>query len=86
MIVKKLQKDKKSNKIPRPRRKRNRQPGQVGVQRGFFTMLQTCPTCNGEGRIIEVPCTVCHGQRIIRENNEVTLTIPEGVDTGRVVG
>lgn len=63
--------------------------GQVGVQRGFFQMLQTCPNCRGEGKIIEVKCKGCRGNGIVKKHNEVTLTIPEGVDTGmnlRLVG
>jgi molecular chaperone DnaJ len=56
--------------------------GQVFEQRGFFNMTMTCPTCQGEGKIITDPCKNCHGQGITKEKQHVKIHIPPGVDSG----
>jgi molecular chaperone DnaJ len=56
--------------------------GQVRIQQGFFSIQQTCPTCEGEGTIISDPCTNCHGQGRVRESKRLTVKIPAGVDNG----
>src|SRR5712671_6057984 len=35
--------------------------GRVRRQQGFFTIEQTCPTCQGSGQTIEKPCKACGG-------------------------
>ena len=35
--------------------------GQVVASRGFFQVAQTCPNCQGTGRVIEKPCRKCLG-------------------------
>ncbi len=56
--------------------------GQVRIQQGFFSIQQTCPNCRGEGRVITDPCGGCHGQGRVRENKNLTVKIPAGVDNG----
>lgn len=56
--------------------------GQVRIQQGFFSIQQTCPTCQGEGRVISEACHECHGSGRIRENKRLTVKIPPGVDNG----
>jgi len=56
--------------------------GQVAVSRGFFSMVQTCPRCQGAGTIIEKPCTKCNGEGRVEKPTTVKLRIPAGVDTG----
>jgi molecular chaperone DnaJ len=56
--------------------------GQVRIQQGFFSIQQTCPSCNGEGKVITDPCTTCHGQGRVRESKKLTVKIPAGVDNG----
>ncbi len=56
--------------------------GQVFEQRGFFNMMMTCPTCQGEGKIITDPCKNCHGEGVIKEKQHVKIHIPAGVDSG----
>jgi molecular chaperone DnaJ len=60
--------------------------GQVRRSSGFFSVASTCPTCNGSGRVIENPCSDCHGTGLKRKQQRVKVTIPAGVDNGsRVV-
>lgn len=56
--------------------------GQVRIQQGFFSIMQTCPTCHGEGHIISDPCNTCHAQGRVRETKKLTVKIPAGVDNG----
>ena len=56
--------------------------GQVRMQQGFFSVQQTCPTCRGQGTIIEDPCNSCHGRGVKEETKTLSVKIPPGVDTG----
>jgi molecular chaperone DnaJ len=56
--------------------------GQIRLQRGFFSVQQTCPTCRGQGKMISDPCTSCHGQGRRKQNKKLAVKIPPGVDTG----
>jgi molecular chaperone DnaJ len=56
------------------------------AQKSFFGQFVTvvpCPTCHGEGRIVETPCKVCRGEGRIRGEREITVKIPPGVATGQ---
>lgn len=57
--------------------------GRIRQQQGFFTIERTCPTCNGSGKIIEQPCSKCHGQGRVQRNKSLKVKVPKGVDTGR---
>jgi molecular chaperone DnaJ len=52
---------------------------------GTFTRSTICPECGGEGYRPEKPCNVCNGEGRIRGEEEVTIKIPAGVDTGQVI-
>jgi len=52
---------------------------------GTFTRSTICPECGGEGYRPEKPCNVCNGEGRIRGEEEVTIRIPAGVDTGQVL-
>ena len=56
--------------------------GQVRIQRGIFTMQQTCPHCGGQGVRIINPCRVCHGSGRVQENKVLSVKVPAGVDSG----
>ncbi|RLC98315.1 MAG: molecular chaperone DnaJ [Chloroflexi bacterium] len=60
--------------------------GQVRrVQRsilGSFVNVTTCPTCQGEGETIPIPCSQCGGQKRIYTSRQLSITIPPGVDHG----
>jgi len=56
--------------------------GQVRSQRGFFVMAQTCPTCRGEGSVIESPCQTCRGAGAVEKASTLTIKVPPGVREG----
>ncbi len=56
--------------------------GQIRVQQGFFSIQQTCPTCRGQGSVIDTPCRECRGQGLKRKLRTLTVKVPPGVDTG----
>ncbi|USO01647.1 MAG: molecular chaperone DnaJ [Alphaproteobacteria bacterium] len=56
--------------------------GTVRAQQGFFTVERSCPTCNGEGSIIENPCIKCHGHGRTRKQRTLKISIPAGVEDG----
>lgn len=49
---------------------------------GSFTQVSVCPTCNGEGQVIEDKCEVCGGNGRKQETKKLKITIPPGVDNG----
>jgi molecular chaperone DnaJ len=54
----------------------------VITSRGIFSIAQTCPRCEGRGRVIEKPCRTCRGAGRRERTSKVKLKIPAGVDTG----
>lgn len=56
--------------------------GQVRMQQGFFSIQQTCPTCNGMGKTIKDPCIKCHGVGRVKHNKTLEVKIPAGIDDG----
>ncbi len=49
---------------------------------GQFATVTVCPKCHGEGKVIKDPCPTCSGSGREKETEELTITVPEGVDTG----
>jgi molecular chaperone DnaJ len=63
--------------------------GQTRYQQGFFSVMRTCPNCQGKGRIIRTPCKKCQGQGRVEKERTLEIKIPAGVETGsrlRVAG
>jgi molecular chaperone DnaJ len=56
--------------------------GQIINSRGIFSIAQTCPHCQGAGRVLEKPCKVCRGEGRHQRSSKIKLRIPAGVDTG----
>jgi molecular chaperone DnaJ len=56
--------------------------GQVVTSRGIFSIAQTCPRCEGAGRVIEKPCRFCRGAGRRERASKIKIRIPAGVDTG----
>jgi molecular chaperone DnaJ len=57
--------------------------GQVRRNSGFFSIASTCPTCNGEGYVIEHPCSQCHGSGLVKKQQRVKVNIPAGISSGK---
>jgi molecular chaperone DnaJ len=49
---------------------------------GSMVQVTTCPTCNGQGEVINTPCPTCRGRGLERKTVHKTVSIPGGVDTG----
>jgi molecular chaperone DnaJ len=66
--------------------------GGVGevVQAQMFLRIRTvCPACGGAGQVITDPCVDCTGSGRVRVSDQMTVTVPAGIDTGlqlRLVG
>jgi molecular chaperone DnaJ len=63
--------------------------GQVmQTTRSLFGHMQTvvrCPTCNGEGKLIEKKCKTCHGEGRINKMKPIEVEIPAGVAEGQYI-
>lgn len=56
--------------------------GRVRATQGFFTMERTCGGCRGTGKIIPNPCKTCRGQGQVRQDRELSVQIPAGIESG----
>ncbi|QCI25908.1 molecular chaperone DnaJ [Buchnera aphidicola] len=54
--------------------------GQIHLRQGFFSVQQTCSTCQGAGEIISNPCLYCKGTGRIKKEKKILVKIPPGVD------
>ena len=55
------------------------------VTNTFLGQMQTtssCPSCNGDGRIISEKCTNCFGEGIVNSEETISFQIPPGVAEG----
>ena len=59
--------------------------GNLRVDRGFFTMQQTCERCNGKGRTYKNPCRTCGGEGVRRAGRTVSVKIPPGIQDGETI-
>lgn len=59
--------------------------GMVAQNQGFFSFSQPCPQCQGTGRIIESPCTVCRGSGSENRTRSVKVRIPAGIQDGNTL-
>ncbi len=63
--------------------------GMISFGQGGFAVQRPCPACLGRGTIPTTPCAVCQGTGQVREQRQIMLAVPPGVDTGsklRVAG
>jgi molecular chaperone DnaJ len=56
--------------------------GEVRLTQGFFAIARTCHHCQGAGRVIVEKCPDCGGAGATRDEVDVEVAIPPGVDTG----
>ena len=59
--------------------------GQIRQSAGFFSMASPCPSCGGQGEIIEKPCKECGGAGTQKKPQKIVVTIPPGIDNGKRV-
>lgn len=56
--------------------------GRTVVSSGFFQLAQACPRCQGEGSVVQAPCSECHGEGRAKITRKIKVKIPAGVDAG----
>jgi molecular chaperone DnaJ len=49
---------------------------------GQMQTTSTCPTCQGDGKMITDPCSHCAGEGIVRDEEVISIKIPAGVGEG----
>lgn len=56
--------------------------GAISFGQGGFAVTRPCPNCLGRGQVPVQPCTVCNGTGQVREQRQIMISVPAGVDTG----
>ena len=54
----------------------------VNTMLGQMVSTATCPSCNGEGRIVTKNCDACHGSGRELQEEVITINVPAGVMDG----
>lgn len=57
--------------------------GQVRRSSGFFSIASTCPSCGGEGYVVESPCGACRGHGVMKKRQKLKVKIPAGIESGK---
>ncbi|HLD59794.1 MAG TPA: molecular chaperone DnaJ [Candidatus Bilamarchaeaceae archaeon] len=52
----------------------------MGMMR--FVTATTCPSCRGEGKTLEHPCSACRGSGRQRKKEKINVNVPSGVENG----
>ena len=52
---------------------------------GEFVRSQTCPACNGAGRVVEHPCLECDGSGRTVEERTLDIEVPPGIHDGQQI-
>lgn len=52
---------------------------------GQMVNVQTCPECQGDGRIITKKCSKCHGEGRYKGEETISVRIPSGVSEGNYI-
>ena len=56
--------------------------GTISFGQGGFAVTRPCPNCLGRGQVPATPCPVCKGAGQVREQRQIAVSVPAGVDTG----
>lgn len=52
---------------------------------GSFTTVRECATCRGTGKVPKERCSHCVGAGVVRQQEEVEVKVPPGIQNGEVV-
>ena len=58
---------------------------QSAQQGGYFTVSSVCTACGGTGRGGVTVCKDCHGEGRNTREQTITITIPAGIESGKVL-
>jgi molecular chaperone DnaJ len=56
--------------------------GSISFGQGSFAVSRPCPACLGRGQVPTEPCSACRGSGQVRDERQILLAVPAGVDTG----
>jgi molecular chaperone DnaJ len=52
---------------------------------GSFAQISVCPTCAGSGEIYSQKCRKCKGEGKIKEDQEIQIEVPAGIENGQTI-
>jgi molecular chaperone DnaJ len=52
---------------------------------GQFVNITSCPSCEGEGRIVKDPCLSCYGEGRVQGESTIKVNVPAGVTEGNYI-
>ena len=52
---------------------------------GSFSSVRECSLCNGSGKVPIDPCMDCSGHGVLKKTEEVSITIPSGIQDGEMI-
>jgi molecular chaperone DnaJ len=56
--------------------------GSITFGQGGFAVTRPCPACYGKGTLPTQSCPTCQGQGQVRQQKQIQVTVPPGVDEG----
>jgi molecular chaperone DnaJ len=56
--------------------------GNISFGQGGFAVTRPCPMCLGRGTVPTQPCPTCGGRGEVREERQIAISVPAGVDNG----
>ena len=52
---------------------------------GSFQSVRTCEACHGQGKVPSDKCTACHGAGVSKQNEELDVKVPAGINNGEML-
>lgn len=52
---------------------------------GTFATVAQCSTCHGRGKVPEKECDKCKGEGVVREQQEIKVVVPAGIENGEMI-
>ncbi|MFA6278924.1 MAG: molecular chaperone DnaJ [Candidatus Paceibacterota bacterium] len=52
---------------------------------GQFTSVRVCNACDGSGKIPKEKCSECKGAGVKRQQEEIKISVPAGIDNGEMI-
>lgn len=56
--------------------------GMIQQSHGFFSLRSECPSCKGQGSMIDKPCPTCRSNGFVVAEKEIHIEIPAGIEDG----